>query len=222
MGLAPPRLNQVPGLTFFKLMGSGQGKVFSLQPDWCRYTLLATWKNPEDARSFFENASAMRSFREKANEIWTVYLYPIQSQGLWSGSNPFQPITAPVLPDTPVGILTRASIRPRALRQFWKYAPQSAKGLETANGLLFSIGVGELPFIRQATLSIWKNLAAMKAFAYGTQEHKEAMKQKVRQNWYSEELFARFVPVGSTGTVEGSDPLQNQILSSLPANPLSQ
>jgi len=209
-------------MTFFKLMGSGQGKVFSLQPDWSRYTLLATWRHPEDARSFFENSPAMRAFREKTNEMWTVSLYPIQSQGLWSGVNPFQPITVPVPPDAPVGILTRASIRPRALRQFWKYAPQSAKGLEGANGLLFSIGVGELPFVRQATLSIWQNLAGMKAFAYGTPEHKEAMKQKVRQNWYSEELFARFLPVDSTGTIEGSDPLQNQILRPLPADALSQ
>jgi hypothetical protein len=209
-------------MAFFKLMGTGQGKVFSLQPDWSRYALLATWRNPEDARSFFENSPAIRSFREKASETWTVYLYPIQSQGLWSGVNPFSPINAPLPPDAPVGILTRASIRPMALRKFWKYAPQSAKGLETASGLLFSIGVGELPFIRQATLSIWKDLAAMKAFAYGTQEHKEAMKQKVRQNWYSEELFARFLPVGSEGTVAGVDPLQNQMLSPLSVVPLSQ
>jgi len=208
MALAPRQLTRVPGLTFFKLMGSGQGKVFSIRPDWSRYALLATWRSSNDADCFFNYSTVLEAFRHKAQEIWTMRMYPIQSQGLWSGTNPFHalPLVMPV--EAPVAIVTRASIRLGALRQFWQYAPQSAGSLDEAEGLIFSIGVGELPFVRQATLSVWKNLAAMKTFAYQTPAHREAMQQKVKQNWYWEELFARFVLAGSQGTYLGKDPLQ--------------
>lgn len=208
MALAPRQLTQVPGLTFFKLMGSGQGKVFSIRPDWSRYALLATWRSPDDADAFFNHSTVLQAFRHQAREIWTMRMYPIQSQGLWSGINPFQPLPLALPDEAPVAIVTRASIRLGALRQFWRYAPQSAESLEQAQGLVFSIGVGELPFVRQATLSVWQNLAAMKAFAYQTPAHRETMQQKVKQNWYWEELFARFVLTGSQGTYQGEDPLQ--------------
>ncbi|MDX5346271.1 MAG: spheroidene monooxygenase, partial [Hymenobacteraceae bacterium] len=43
MGTLPPVLKKVPGLQFAKLMGCGRGKVFSILPDFYRYTLFATW-----------------------------------------------------------------------------------------------------------------------------------------------------------------------------------
>jgi hypothetical protein len=57
-------------------------------------------------------------------------------------------------------------------------------------------------------------MAAMRAFAYKTDSHREAMQQKIRQNWYWEELFARFVMVGSEGSYQGTDPLKSLALFS--------
>jgi hypothetical protein len=47
----------------------------------------------------------------------------------------------------------------------------------------------------------------MQAFAYKTVAHREAMRRTRAENWYREELFARFVPVASEGTWEGREPL---------------
>ena len=58
--------------------------------------------------------------------------------------------------------------------------------------LEFAIGVGELPFIQQATLSVWKNKAAMQHYAYTDATHKNVIRLTRKHQWYSEELFARF------------------------------
>jgi hypothetical protein len=113
MALAPRQLTQVPGLTFFKLMGSGQGRVFSIRPDWSRYALLATWRSPDDADACFNHSTVLQAFRHQALEIWTMQMYPLQSQGLWSGVNPFRPLSLPMPDDAPVAIVTRSR------RQAW-------------------------------------------------------------------------------------------------------
>ena len=208
MGLLPGQLAKVPGMAFSKLMGSGQGLVFSLWPDWSRYVLLATWTSEEAATAFFNASPLADAFRRKARETWTVRMYPIKTQGLWSGQNPFPVVSPPVAYDGPMIVLTRASIRAGALWDFWRNAPRAAEGLTRAKGLIFSSGVGELPFVRQATLSAWENLTAMRAFAYGGENHQAAMRRKSEQGWYTEELFARFVPVSAEGTYYGVNPLE--------------
>jgi heme-degrading monooxygenase HmoA len=212
MGVAPQRLANVEGLSFSMLMGSGRGLVFSLLPDWSRYVLLAVWRSEEAAAEFLAHSSVMQSFRRHAQETWTVHMRTLKAHGLWKGQNPFQPISSIPGEQSPIVVLTRASIRVRALWDFWKNAPLSAKALEGADGLLFSCGVGELPFTRQATISIWENETAMKAFAYGTRQHTDVMRRKQRQEWYWEELFARFVPVRTEGSYLGGNPLGSRLL----------
>jgi hypothetical protein len=98
-----------------------------------------------------------------------------------------------------LGVLTRATIRPRHLRAFWRDVPAASRALEKAPGLVASIGVGELPLIRQATFSLWRDTEAMKRYAYGTAEHREVIERTRREGWYSEELFARFAVVDVVG-----------------------
>ena len=53
---------------------------------------------------------------------------------------------------------------------------------------------------------MWDSAHALTSFAYGGPAHREAIPDTQRLGWYSEELFARFVVVGSSGTVDGRDP----------------
>ncbi|MDQ3249389.1 MAG: spheroidene monooxygenase [Chloroflexota bacterium] len=206
MGLAQPALQRTAGLRFWKLLGSGYGQGFSLQPNWGRYGLLAVWETPQAAEQFFAASTLIEAYRRHAAEIWTIYLLPVQAHGLWSGQNPFRPLAAlPV--EGPVAALTRATIRPQRLLPFWRAVPATSRALAAAPGLLASIGIGEAPLVRQATFSLWRSAADLKAFAYQNSAHKDAIRRTRTEDWYQEELFARFVPLRSTGLWDGHDPL---------------
>jgi heme-degrading monooxygenase HmoA len=208
MAFARPRLRRVAGLRFWKLLGSGHGSGFSLRPNWSRYALLAVWENLDALEKFFATSALMRAYRQHAEEIWTVRLLPIEARGAWSGVNPFSQFV-PAPNEGPIAILTRATIRLSRLRAFWSAVPAASHALDHAAGLMASIGIGEAPFIRQATFSLWRSVDDVQAFAYRTQAHREAMRRTRAENWYREELFARFVPAASEGTWQGIDPLKN-------------
>jgi heme-degrading monooxygenase HmoA len=207
MGTKGAELDQVPGLLFHKLLGSGQGKGFSIKPNFRRYGLMCTWESEEAADEFLERSELMLEYRLHSNEIWTVKLLPLQAHGLWDGRQPFTPQLSEKQHTGPMAVLTRASINWRALPNFWRNTPKVSKSLDEAQGLICSIGLGELPLVRQATFSVWESAEAMKNYAYRSPLHQEVIKLTRTQKWYSEELFARFIPVESQGHWNGVDPL---------------
>jgi hypothetical protein len=95
--------------------------------------------------------------------------------------------------------LTRASIRLSKASQFWQNVPEVSKKMLEAKGYLYSIGIGEVPFLKQSTFSIWETEADMVNFAYKQREHAEVIKKTKKLDWYSEELFARFEIVKLNG-----------------------
>ncbi len=203
MGMAPRQLQKVPGLPFAKLMGSGRGG-FGVVPDWGRYALLGVWENNAAADAFF-GSPLLDTFRRRAAEIWSVKMLSLRTHGQWDGVEPFvpQPVTPP--PGLPVAVLTRASIRPGALIDFWRHVPQASRNLYGSDALLYSVGVGEKPLVQQATVSFWRDAAALESFAYRQPGHKEIVRRTRERKWYSEELFARFLPVATEGTCGGKD-----------------
>ena len=67
------------------------------------------------------------------------------------------------------------------------------------------MGIGENPITQQATVSVWEDVESMKKFAYLQAGHREIVQRTRQRGWYSEELFARFVPVAEWG--EGNSAL---------------
>ena len=88
--------------------------------------------------------------------------------------------------------MTRATIRLSKLGRFWEHVPEAAAEMVRAEGFIKSYGVGEWPWIKQATFSIWKTKEDMRNFAYKSQYHKEVIRKTHAENWYSEEMFVRF------------------------------
>jgi heme-degrading monooxygenase HmoA len=209
MGLNRRLLRRTPGLRFWKLLGSARGLAFG---PWNprRYGLFSVWDSAAALDAFERASPVMASYRRHADELWSVRLRPIGWHGAWGGVDPFAgaaPIAAPAPDEGPLAVLTRARIRPGCVRAFRATARRVNAELAQRPGLVAAIGLGEAPLFIQATFSLWDSPRAIRAFAYQAPEHIEAMRRRVADEWYSEELFARLRPIGSYGTWDGLDPL---------------
>jgi hypothetical protein len=196
--------------TFWKLLGSGRNGTFDLHPDWQQWGLLAVWNNRETFDKFEKSGFIAKWWDTFATERWTVLLEPLQSHGKWDGKTPFG---NPNIADHTgiVAVLTRATVRFNKLKAFWSNVDSVAGIMASAPGYVTSFGIGEAPVYRQATFSIWKSVDDVKNFAYASRQHVDVIRKTRDENWYSEELFARFKPVASFGTINGKEPLENLI-----------
>ena len=193
--------------SFWKLLGSGRNGTFDLQPDWQQWGLLTVWDNREGFNNFHNQSFINLWWNTFTTEKWTILCKPLQSHGKWDNKEPFGNPDVKVITG-PVAVLTRATIRLNKLKGFWSNVDSVANIMADASGFVTSLGIGEAPIYRQATFSIWKSIEDVKAFAYTSKEHAEVIKKTRNENWYSEELFARFKIVDSFGTINGKNPLK--------------
>lgn len=207
MQFAHRHLQTVEGQTFYKLLGSGKGFGFNPLPDWAVYSLLQVWESEAVAGEFFATADIFKKYQSHSSEVWTLYLKNITAKGAWSGANPFAPSDDLDAENKHLAVITRATIKARRLYDFWRFVPRSQSPLHSAEGLIFTKGIGEIPVVQMATFSLWTDEAAMKNFAYKTSEHREAIMKTRELGWYREELFARFQPFKSVGTWNGEPPI---------------
>ncbi len=212
MGLARWHFKNQPHLRFGEMLGTGKGRGFSIWPDFSRYALFTSWNSTESAAAFVEESALYKAIRDRSEEVYTLQLRPYLSKGFWQGKKPFEPVyNLTEAYEGPVVALTRARIRLQKIPEFWKNVPAVSKETARAEGLIAQTGVGELPVVQQGTLSLWESESSLQAFAYGMRRHKEVMRKTRSRNWYSEELFARFIPLASEGSWNGKDPLQEYL-----------
>jgi hypothetical protein len=197
--------------SFYKLMGCGKNGTFDIVPDLHQWAIMAT----HDATKASTQPSVKNLYGSLihiwiqlfAKEQFTLILLPMSGHGKWDGKEPFQSNQHQSTETTLVGTLTRATIRYNKLRSFWNAVPAVSAQISKAKGFRFSVGIGEIPWIKQATFSIWDSEEDLKQFAYRSSEHSEVIKNTRNQDWYSEELFFRFQVKTCFGTLNGKPPI---------------
>lgn len=197
-------MRKMPGLKFFKPVGSGSGLGYNIWPNWAVYGMLAVWDNLKHAEDYLAS-DLFDTFRAHSVEQYTVFLKPLSSRGAWSGFDGWE-FSDPA-PDSPlVAALTRATLRTGFLIKFWKMVPRVSREHEDYKGLLFTKGIGEIPLMEQATFSIWENVKDMESFAWKTY-HGDVVRITRENNGFVEEMFTRLKPFRSVGTWDDIDPL---------------
>ena len=211
-------------IRFYKLMGCGKGGSFSILPDWQQWAVLVV------KESILQDVSQKHTLKEQLSVIYgswlprwwrfwgcetlTVLLQPLEGKGSWDGKAAFGSFTVQKDFTGPIAVLTRASIRLTKLHRFWKFVAPTGSEIAEANGLIFSQGIGEAPWVRQATFSVWESKEAMKAFAYKRKNHVEVIQLTHKERWYSEEMFVRFALLKTMGTLQGQNPVAKAFAAS--------
>ncbi|NDB17802.1 MAG: monooxygenase [Actinobacteria bacterium] len=198
-------LRRCADLNFWKLLGTGSGRTFTMRDsDPLHWGLLSVWPDRDSALRF-EHHRLVRQWSQIASERLRVELEPIASRGSWSGHQPFSH-SVPESPKVtgPVAAITRARIKPSHWRRFAAAVPEVAADLRDDPHLKFSVGIGEAPIGLQGTFSIWTDAGALSQFAYRRPAHAAVVEQTHRVQWYAEELFARFSVRALEGTYHGA------------------
>ena len=185
---------------FFKSLGTGTGETFTPRDaDPTLWGLILTLDENELAT--FDSGSVVTTWRKFAKSEVRYLVVAISSRGKWSGAEPFE--VDGHLADSWNGkvlALTRARINWRKNLRFWRAVPPVISSLRGSPGLESAIGVGEAPIGLQGTLSIWTDNQALQAFAHNGTAHAAVIKQTYSENWYTEELFARFALLEVSGS----------------------
>jgi spheroidene monooxygenase len=111
-------------------------------------------------------------------------------------------ITAKAPLSGPIASLTRASIKPLKANAFWKKAQPAEASINQSEGVILSAGLGEAPYLRQATFTIWEDETALNTYAQQG-AHLAAIKAAYGQQYFSESMFTRFTPSDMEGAWRG-------------------
>ena len=177
------------GLKFIKLFGTGSKEGFSLIPDFSSYVMITSWKNDHFRKKFFDGNNIINEIISRSSKrVEIKKIDPYNFKGSWNGINPFKNTSSYRRKDH---CNYKARVKFNKLINFIINTSLASKSIKSRDGAEFYKGIGELPIIEQATISIWKSEQSMKDYAYSDKNHLKILNKARQDKWYSEELFVR-------------------------------
>ena len=183
------RLISFSGLKFIKLFGTGSNDGFSLFPDFSSYVIISSWKNDHYRKKFIDENNIINEIISRSSKRIEIKIDPYNCTGSWNGINPFKNVSS--YGGGKIIVLTRARVKLNKLINFLVNTSLAAKSIKSQDGAEFYKGIGELPIIEQATISIWMSEQSMRDYAYSDKNHLKIINKARKHKWYSEELFVR-------------------------------
>ena len=177
------------GLKFIKLLGTGSKDGFSIIPDFSSYVMITSWENDDFRKKFIDENKLFQEIINKSSKRIEIKIDPYNYIGSWNGINPFKNKSS--YKEGKIIVLTRARVKLNKLINFFISTSSAAKSINSRKGAEYYKGVGELPIIEQATISIWESEQSMKDYAYSDKNHLKIINKARKNKWYSEELFVR-------------------------------
>ena len=209
---------------FWKLMGTGKNGSFDKMPDWQQWGILLihssgfivnSWESfdlrPKNLNKDLYGSFIANWIRLFKCEVWTIFLEPIEGHGSWDGKKVFGELAAKTDYEGKIAVLTRATIRLSCIKRFWSHTEAVSAQMAGAKGFVSSLGIGEIPWVKQATFSIWESKEDMIKFAYQVKEHTDVILKTRSEKWYSEEMFTRFKIIASIGTIRKINTLKGKL-----------
>ena len=193
-------LRNIPGLQFYKVLGSGFEGGFSTKPSLHKQGLFCVFDSEHHAKQFRTHSKLVQAYMNHSREFFAVSLNAFSTRGSWANTQ--LDITAKAPLSGPIASLTRASIKPLKANAFWKKAQPAEVSINQSEGVILSAGLGEAPYLRQATFTIWEGESALNAYAQQG-AHLAAIKAAYGQQYFSESMFTRFTPSDMEGTWRG-------------------
>ena len=193
-------LYNIPGLQFFKVLGSGFEGGFSTKPSLHKQGLFCVFDSEHHAKQFRAHSKLVQAYMNHSREFFAVSLNAFSTRGSWANTQ--LDITAKAPVSGPIASLTRASIKPLKANAFWKKAQPAEVSINQSEGVILSAGLGEAPYLRQATFTIWESAQHMDQYARQG-AHLEAIRSALQGQYFSESMFTRFKPINPQGTWRG-------------------
>ena len=192
LGRPDVHFNEIKHIKFYRALGTGSGNGFSIIPSLSKYGFLMAIDAEGSSSESVWQSSIFNRYKSNCDSYLHVIGTPIKSHGMWNGANPFSPSSGSGSSDGPIAVITRATIRPRRMIEFWRHVPKTSKFMYNNPASLYQTGIGEYPLFMQATFSLWRSKKLLIEAAYSDTIHGEIVKRTRLRNWYKEELFAEF------------------------------
>ena len=207
-------LRRLDGVRFAvngRACGGGGTRDVNMSLTLRREVVLVDWESPAAATAGEAHLSDVWAARRA--DVWSARLAPVRAKGTWRGTARFG--DGDHVRDVPdhsyVASLTYGKVKASRMLDFYArgFPATARQATDPESAMDAGIGfAGRRPIRQPCTISFWPADADVARFAYArSSRHADVQEQAIRERWFLESMFVRFVVVAHSGVWGHGDPL---------------